>query len=292
MGPFLASNRSLYILVVVDYVSKWAEAKALPTNDARVVIYFRKQLFCRFGVPKALISDRGSHFVNHQLAKVLKRYGVSHRFSTSYHLQTSGQVENTNRALKRILEKTVGDNPKSSSTKLDDALWAFRTAYKTPNGTTPFRLFYGKTCHLPIEIKHKAYWALKNCNMDLMEAGELRSMQLNELDELRLYAYDNSLLYKERTKVWHDRRLRKKEFKAADKVLLFLSMYKFKQPKLTSRWTGPYVIKYVYPSGYVELFKSDGTTFIVNGHRSKLYHQEEENVGVVIDELPYFEIKQ
>nr|XP_043619879.1 uncharacterized protein LOC122591695 [Erigeron canadensis]XP_043639692.1 uncharacterized protein LOC122610801 [Erigeron canadensis] len=128
--------------------------------------------------------------------------------------------------------------------------------------------------------------------MDLVEAGELRSMQLNELDELRLYAYDNSLLYKERTKVWHDRRLRTKDFKVGDKVLLFLSKYKFKQPKLTSRWTGPFVIKHVYPSGYVELFKSDGTSFIVNGHRLKFYHEEEEIVGVVVDELPFFDMKQ
>nr|XP_043639118.1 uncharacterized protein K02A2.6-like [Erigeron canadensis] len=116
------SNKFLYILVVVDYVSNWAEGKALPTNDTRVVIDFLKQLFCRFGVPRALISDRDTHFANHQLAKVLKRYGVTHRFSTSYYPQTSGQVENINRALKRILEKTVGDSPKIWSKKLDDAL--------------------------------------------------------------------------------------------------------------------------------------------------------------------------
>jgi len=289
MGPFPSSHKNLYILVAVDYVSKWAEAKALPTNDARVVIKFLKQLFSRFGFPRALISDRGSHFANHQLAKVLKKYGVNHRFSTSYHPQTSGQVENTNRALKRILEKTVGDNPKSWSTKLDDALWAFRTAYKTPIGTTPYRLLYGKTCHLPIELEHKAYWALKNCNMDLVEAGELRFLQLHELDEFRLQAYDNSKLYKERTKVWHDRRLRKKDFKVGDKVLLFLSRFKFKQPKLTSRWTGPFEIKHVYPSGYVELYRSDGSSFIVNGHRLKVYNQEEEVSGVAVDELPMFE---
>ena len=125
MGPFPPSHKFLYILVAVDYVSKWAEAKALPTNDAKVVIEFLKKLFSRFGVPKALISDRGSHFANHQLAKVLKRYGVTHRFSTSYHPQTSGQVENTNRSLKRILVKTVHDNPKIWAKRLDDALWAF-----------------------------------------------------------------------------------------------------------------------------------------------------------------------
>ncbi|GJX33761.1 reverse transcriptase domain-containing protein [Tanacetum coccineum] len=132
MGPFPKSHKFEYILVAVDYVSKWAEAQALPTNDARVVITFLKKLFCHFGMPKALISDRGTHFCNKIMEKTMKRYGVNHRFSTSYHPQTSGQVENTNKAFKRILEKTVKDNPAIWSRKLDDALWAFRTAYKTP----------------------------------------------------------------------------------------------------------------------------------------------------------------
>ncbi|GJV69924.1 reverse transcriptase domain-containing protein, partial [Tanacetum coccineum] len=140
IGPFPKSHKFKYILVAVDYVSKWAEAKALPTNDARVVITFLKKLFCRFRMPKALISDRGTHFCNKIMERTMKRYGVNHRFFTSYHPQTSGQVVNTNRALKRILEKTVKDNPAIWSRKLDDALWAFRTAYKTPTGTTLYKL--------------------------------------------------------------------------------------------------------------------------------------------------------
>ncbi|GJY07964.1 reverse transcriptase domain-containing protein [Tanacetum coccineum] len=163
------------------------------------------------------------------------------------------------------------------SRKLDDALWAFRTAYKTPTCTTPYKLIYGKNCHLPFEIEHRAYWALKNCNPDLIAAGEKRILQLYELDELRHQAFENSLLYKARTKVWHDRKLRmRKEFKHKNKVLLFHLKYKFKQPKLRSHWLGPYVVRHQYPSGYVELYGKDGKTFIVNGHRLKLYHEEEE----------------
>ncbi|GKD58250.1 reverse transcriptase domain-containing protein, partial [Tanacetum coccineum] len=245
MGPFLKSYKFDYILVAVDYVSKWAEAQALPTNDARVVVTFLKRIFCHFGMPKALISDRGTHFCN--------------------------------KALKRILEKTVKDNPAIWSRKLDDALWAFRTAYKTPTGTTPYKLVYGKNCHLPFEIEHRAYWALKNCNPDLIAAGEKRMFQLHELDEFRHQAYENSRLYKARTKVWHDRKLKmRKEFKHGNKVLLFHSKYKFKQSKLRSRWLGPYIVKHQYPSGYVELYGKDGKTFIVNGHRLKLYHEEED----------------
>ncbi|GJX00341.1 reverse transcriptase domain-containing protein [Tanacetum coccineum] len=168
MGPFPKPYKFEYILVDVDYVSKWAEAQALPTNDARVVISFLKKLFSRFGMPKALISDKGTHFCNKIIDKVMKRYVVTRRFSISHHPQTSGQVENMNRALKRILEKTVKDNPVVWSRKLDDALLAFRTAYKTPTRTTSYKLLYGKNYHLSFEIEHRAYWAFKNWNPDLI----------------------------------------------------------------------------------------------------------------------------
>nr|GEV25509.1 reverse transcriptase domain-containing protein [Tanacetum cinerariifolium] len=120
----------------VNYLSKWVEAKAFPTNDARVIVKFLKSLFARFGTPRAIISDRGTYFCNDKFAKVMSKYGVPHRLATAYHPQTSGQVEISNRGLKRILERTVGENRSSWSEKLEDALWAFRTAFKTPIGCT------------------------------------------------------------------------------------------------------------------------------------------------------------
>nr|GEY39503.1 reverse transcriptase domain-containing protein [Tanacetum cinerariifolium] len=172
MGPFPPSKSNKYILVVVDYVSKWVEAKALSTNNARVVVKFIKQLFSRFDTPNALISDRGTLFCNKVLENALLKYRVTHRFATPYHPQTSGQVEVTNRGIKRILERTNGKNKKEWAEKLDDALWAFRTAYKTLIGSTPYRLVYGKAFHLPIELDHKAFWALQEANFDLTKADD------------------------------------------------------------------------------------------------------------------------
>nr|GEV55770.1 hypothetical protein [Tanacetum cinerariifolium] len=147
-------------------------SKALPTNDAQVVCKFLNSLFARFGAPRAIISDRGTHFCNDQFAKVMLKYGVTRRLSTAYHPQTSGQVEVSNRGLKRILQRTIGENRASWLDKLDDALWAFCTTYKTPIRCTPYKLVYGKACHLPIELEHKAYWAVKQANFDLAVAGD------------------------------------------------------------------------------------------------------------------------
>nr|GEY26754.1 reverse transcriptase domain-containing protein [Tanacetum cinerariifolium] len=177
MGLFPSSRGNKYILVAVDYLSKWVEAKALLYNDAR-------------------------------FAKVMLKYCVTHRLATTYHPQISG--------LKRILERTMGENRASWLDKLDDTLWTFRTTFKTPIGCTPYKLIYGKACHLPIELEHKAYWALKHANFDLQTAGDHRKVQLNELNELHDQAYENSLIYKEKTKRIHDSKIKDRVFNVDD----------------------------------------------------------------------------
>nr|GFC05151.1 hypothetical protein [Tanacetum cinerariifolium] len=238
-GPFSSSRGNKYILVAVDYLSKWVEAKSLPTNDARVVCKFLKSLFARFGAPRAIISDHGTHFCNDQFEKVMRKYGVTHRLSTAYHPQTSGQVE----------------------------------AY-----------------HLPIELEYKAYWALKQTNFDLSVAGDHRKIQLNKLNELRDHAYENSLIYKEktkrihdsniknrvfnveRTKKLHDDKIKNRIFNVSDQVLLFNSRLKIFSGKLKSCWSGPLTIAEIYPYETPKLIHLDGCNFKVNCHGLKHYH--------------------
>nr|GEY46396.1 reverse transcriptase domain-containing protein [Tanacetum cinerariifolium] len=266
-------------------LGKFLQPDEMPQNDIQVC-----EIFDVWGIdfmgpfPSSRGSnDRGTHFCNDQFAKVMLKYGVTHRLATSYHPQTIGQVEVSNRGLKRILERTVGENRASYSDKLDDALWAFRTVFKTPIGCTPYKLVYGKACHLPIELEHRAYWALKHCNYELLIAGDHQKVQLNELNELRDQSYGNSLIYKEKTKRVHDSKIKDRVFNVGDRVLLFNSRLKIFSRKLKTHWSGPFPITQVFPYGTVELSQTDGPNFKVNGHRLKYYFGKDIPPMVVLD---------
>jgi hypothetical protein len=270
------SNQKVYILVCTDYMTKWVEAKALhrATEEAFIKFLFT-DIFTRFGMPRELVTDGGPPFSSHGFKATLQKYHIQQRMTTPYHPQANGQVESTKKFIEAILTKTVKENRKDWSDRLLEALWAYRTTWRNTTGFSPYELVYGKSVVFPVEFEIKTLRTALTANLDLTDAQTARLQQLNELEEKRLDAIQQTTVIQQQRSQWHDKNIKNKQFQKGNWALLYDSRFKEFQGKLRTRWLGPYEVDTVFPNGTVRLLTIDDsrTPLLVNGHRLRLYQK-------------------
>ena len=253
-----------------------------------MVKVLRENILSRFGIPRAIISDGGKYFYNKSFESLMKKQRITHKVVTPYHPQINCQVELANREIKQILEKIVNPNKKDWFLRLNDALWACRTTFKMPLGVSPYWLLYDKHCHLPVELEHKSFQAIKVFNSNLDDVGNVRKLQLNEFEELKNDTYENSRIIKVRRKAFHYKRFFRKTFEIGQKVLLYNSrLYLFPGDL---KWRDPFFVKNAYSYGAIEIKNlKNGVIFKVNSQRLKSYLEyqpREEDTKINLGDLP------
>ncbi|MCO5582245.1 hypothetical protein L7F22_036137 [Adiantum nelumboides] len=292
--PLAYKSHAQYIIVATDYLTKWVEAKATIKNDAKTKAQFLyENIFTRYGLPIEIVSDRGTHFINEVIEQLLDEFMVIHRKSTPYHPQANGQAESTNKILVTILTEIVSESRADWDQKLHSALWAYRVAYKTSIGTTPFNMVYGIQAILPLEfliptlrIAQKLEWTRHELSkqidvLEKLDETRLKAVAsiyaqkqidvLEKLDETRLKAVASIYAQKRNMKSFFDQHVINKELATGDYVL----MYTLKQHsrKMQKRRNGPYVIQDISPSEAIKLATLEGEEKLnwISGCRLKKY---------------------
>ncbi|MCO5554804.1 hypothetical protein L7F22_008339 [Adiantum nelumboides] len=272
IAPLAYKFHAQYIIVAIDYLTKWVEAKATTKNDAKTTAQFLyENIFTRYGLPIEIVSDRETHFINEVIENLLDKFMVIHQKSAPYHPQANGQAESTNKILVRVLTKVVSESRADWDQKLHSALWTYRVAYKTSIGTTPFNMVYGIQAILPLEFLIPTLRVAKELEWTRHELSEQLEVQ-EKLDETKLRAMASIYAQKRNMKSFFDQHVINKEFATWDYIL----MYTLKQhsKKLQKRGNGPYVIHDISHSGAIKLATLEGEEMPnwISGCRLKKYH--------------------
>jgi hypothetical protein len=276
MGPLPVGRRQLKFLVVgIDYFTKWVEAEPLATITKKNIRGFVwKAIICRFGIPRAFISDNGRQFDNSPFREFCEELGIHNHYSSPGHPQANGQVEVTNRSLLKMIKTRLEGAKGLWPEELPNILWAYRTTVRTPTGETPFRLTYGTEAVIPVEVGLTT-WRTNNYDEEINDA-QLRS-NLDLVDEVRDQAEARTRVYQQRMARYYDRRVKHREFKVGDLVLrkVTLATKDPTQGKLGPTWEGPYRVVKFHRRGTYHLEKLDGNALPHpwNAEHLKKYYQ-------------------
>ena len=276
IGPIapMSTKRNQYIIIAVEYLTKWTEAKPIKAADAKqTAIFLHENIISHFGCPKILVSNRGSHFFNEAIEELTKLFQINHRKTTPYHPQTNGLAERVNQTLVRILRKTVMDSKRDWDSKLTAALWAYCTTYKVTTRMTSFALMYGLEAILPIEFEIPSLRLAIGERLDTTESLKNRLTELEALNENRQLASQHMEVNQRRRKVAFDKSNKVRVLKPGMWMMVQDARRLEFPAKFDALWTGPYIIKEVFPNNSVQLKTIDGLDFPTrtNGGHCKEY---------------------
>lgn len=273
-----SSQGHRFILAAIDYFSKWEEAIPLRhVTSQHVLKFFRDHIVYRFGIPRRIISDNGTTFKSTKINNFVRRHNIEWRYSTIYYPQANGLAEAFNKTLIRILKKSLDDNKRQWHEKMVEALWAYRTTYRTPTKSTPYSLVFGTEAILPIEVQFPSLRTLAHEGISSEHGAHLRLEELSALEEKRILAQQELELYKARMIQAHDKLVRPRTFRVGDLVLVLrrpiISHCKI-GGKFEPTWEGPFVIHTVYQGGSYKLIDHEGKSPMlpINGRFLKKYY--------------------